>query len=775
LDSLVSPLEKLALFVKFFRLKTFLSWLGINMYAKKIIFTLSLFLALGLLAASPQFKTFVTQDDLEKGKALGISIDALGQMRLAPAVHETFRASVPYLWCGVNDPQGNLYIGGGNPALVLRVPAKAKPDRSAPPDTIFTGTEVAVFALALFQNNLYLATSPDGQVYRQSGAAKPQPFFKPEAKYVWSIVPRQDGALYVATGEPGRIYLVRPSSDGQAGKAEIFFESEEKHIRCLALDNVSGNLFAGSSDNGYLYRLSAGGAVSVLYDAPFPEIHQIALSHDGQVYAAAAGAAAGRPDIIPTPAVVAETGEPDSGEEEGAIVIQALQEDQPPSPGTAPSPTSPAKGLGAVYRVNKDGLTKTLWSSRQDRVHALFLEADGNLLVGTGDRGRIYRLSDDGTRTLLFELEPAQITSMIAGQNQSVIMTTANAGTVQILRPEIRQKGEYLSEVIDANVPAQWGALNCLQSGEGQARLFTRSGNTGKPNKTWSNWAAVQGPGNGGTISSPIARFLQWKVEMTGNGKNSPIVKRVQVSYLQQNVAPEVATITIYNPGDAFPEAKAQAANHASEAQDGSSPASAGNQPPSAGRKSFQKGAQSIGWQGRDENNDRLIYRLEIRAVGENSWRELAKDYAGTVYTWDSQSLPDGEYQVRVTASDRRSNPPNLALEAGKVSEIFVIDNTPPEIKNLSVQKTGEQVTASFEAIDQLSRIKEAWYALDAGDWQLIYPTDNVADQRQENFRVTISPSDNAAGREGATPNILAVKVLDVNGNSGFGKVRVRE
>jgi hypothetical protein len=138
------------------------------------------------------------------------------------------------------------------------------------------------------------------------------------------------------------------------------------------------------------------------------------------------------------------------------------------------------------------------------------------------------------------------------------------------------------------------------------------------------------------------------------------------------------------------------------------------------------------------------------------------------VYTWDSQALPDGEYQARITASDRRSNPPNLALTAEKISEIFVIDNTPPEIKNLATQKSGGQWTASFEAVDQLARIKEAWYAIDAGDWQLIYPTDNVADQRRETYRFTLSNVASAAS------GILAVKVVDANGNSGFAKVQLK-
>jgi len=735
------------------------------MQIKKVVCVFALILAAGLFAGSPQFKAFVTQEDLEKGKALGISIDALGQMRLAPAVRELMRASVPYLWCAASDIQGGIYIGGGNPALVLRVTEKSKPD------TVFTGAEVAVFAMALAQNNLYIATAPDGQIYRQSvplGREKAQPFFKPEAKYIWCIAPRQDGALYVATGEPGRVYLVQPN-----GKAEIFFQSEEKHIRSLALDKNSGTLYAGSSGNGYLYCLTAAGAVSVLYDAAFPEIHQLAIGRDGAVYAAAAGEAKTPPGLVPTPVAHVESNEPD--EEEGPpIIISASSEDQPQLPPAIVASGQAGKSAGAVYRCNQDGMVKTLWNSRQDRIHAMLLETSGSLLIGTGDQGRVYRLADDGARTLLFQLESSQITSILAGLNDTYLLTTANAGTLQMMQPAAREKGEYLSDVIDAKVPSQWGAVNwqtpaVTPSGEGQARLFTRSGNTGKPDKTWSDWAAVQGPATGGAIASSSARFLQWKLEMTSSGKTSAVVKRVQVSYLQKNVAPEVTAINIYNPGEAFPEAKEQAANHLSNGQDGGSPGVKSIPLPESGRKTFQKGAQSIGWQARDENNDRLIYRIEIRAVGENAWRELAKDYAGTVYTWDSQALPDGEYQIRITASDQRSNPPSLALASEKVSEIFIVDNTPPEIKNLVVQKSGAQWQASFEAVDQLSRLKEAWYAVDADKWQLIYPVDNVADQRRETFQFTL-----AANPAPTATSILAVKVIDANGNSGFGKVMIK-
>jgi len=39
-----------------------------------------------------------------------------------------------------------------------------------------------------------------------------------------------DGTLYVATGDKGQIYAVAPD-----GKSELFYSSDEAHIRVLAL------------------------------------------------------------------------------------------------------------------------------------------------------------------------------------------------------------------------------------------------------------------------------------------------------------------------------------------------------------------------------------------------------------------------------------------------------------------------------------------------------------------------------------------------------------
>jgi hypothetical protein len=719
-------------------------------------FILLIISAAAFIAATPQFKTYFSAEQLEKGKANGVAIDALGQLKLAPALEEAYRASVPYFWCAAVDAQGAIYAGGGNPALVVRLHGKGGVD------TLYKSEEVAVFALAHASGNLYFAAAPQGQVYQLDKSGKVKPLFKPEAKYIWALEPMQDGSLLVATGEPARIFVVP-----QSGQARTLFESEEAHIRALCWDERSGSLYAGSSGNGYLYRLKLDGAVEVLFDAPMDEIHRIALRQNA-VYIAAASAGFFMPGMAGPGAAPHAVETPGSQEEEeGAIVISAEDEPMGPESEQATPPANASGGVGAIYKITGPGLARTIWNSRNERVHAFTLAPNSSstenatLLVGTGDRGKVYRIEADESATLLLQSEPSQVTSLTPLPSGQVLVTTANPGAVKILSATERASGEYESEVLDANVPAQWGALSW--EAKGNAEFFTRTGNTGKPDKTWSNWLAVQTAFASGAILSPAARFVQWKVRLAGAGA---LVKRVQLSYLQKNVAPEIVQIKIYEPNEAFPEAKNNAANHASGGE-GEGMEHVPNLPAPAGNKITQKGAQSLGWIARDENNDALEFRVEIRAVGEEAWRELAKEYRGQVYTLDSQTLPDDEYQCRVSVSDRLSNPAGQALQAAKTSEIFIIDNSAPEIGPIRFQRENQKLVAEFEARDEYSRLKEARYAVSAGAWELLYPVDGVADQKSESYRLMLP--------ESSRNQVLAVKIIDANGNIGFRKIKVTQ
>jgi hypothetical protein len=69
---------------------------------------------------------------------------------------------------------------------------------------------------------------------------------------------------------------------------------------------------------------------------------------------------------------------------------------------------------GAVYRVQPDGLWDELWTAKDDAPYDVAIEADGAVLVATGAKGKLFRLSGDPVSAVLVTRVPAQQATMIA-------------------------------------------------------------------------------------------------------------------------------------------------------------------------------------------------------------------------------------------------------------------------------------------------------------------------------------------------------------------------
>jgi len=134
----------------------------------------------------------------------------------------------------------------------------------------------------------------------------------------------------------------------------------------------------------------------------------------------------------------------------------------------------------------------------------------------------------------------------------------------------------------------------------------------------------------------------------------------------------------------------------------------------------YAKGSIGARWTATDPNGDNLIYRLDIRGVHEKDWKLLRDKLKERFLSWESTTFPDGEYVVRVTASDSPDNPPDQALTASIESERFVIDNTPPKIIGLAGTKSGPKIGVRWRAADDRSVISKAEYSVNGGDWIVV-------------------------------------------------------
>ncbi len=165
---------------------------------------------------------------------------------------------------------------------------------------------------------------------------------------------------------------------------------------------------------------------------------------------------------------------------------------------------------------------------------------------------------------------------------------------------------------------------------------------------------------------------------------------------------------------------------------------------PALGRRIYQKGLQTFVWKAEDENDDRLQFSVLYRREGETAWKVLHKGLWDPIFVWDTTSVPDGTYFVKVTASDALSNSPGAALLGEMESVSFDIDNTPPRIELQPATHAGSRTKLSFAVRDDQSPIQRVEYSLDASRWRLAYPKDGIADSRREEFEIGLDDTEAA-------------------------------
>jgi hypothetical protein len=283
--------------------------------------------------------------------------------------------------------------------------------------------------------------------------------------------------------------------------------------------------------------------------------------------------------------------------------------------------------------------------------------------------------------------------------------------------------------------------------------MLTRSGNTATPDETWSAWSKPYTSAEGEQIVSPNARYLQWRAVLTAEGAPSPVLTSVTAAYLPRNLRPEVATITIHPPGAVFQRpfstGDMEIAGFEDNTSDGRPPSQAqptatgqAPPPPPLGRRIFQKGLQTIVWKAEDDNGDRLQYDVSYRREGETTWKSLRRAIWDPIFVWDTTSVPDGTYFVRITASDAPSNAPATALTGEMESVSFDIDNTPPRIEVRPGTRSGTKSTIVFSVQDDQSAVQRVEYSLDASRWRIVYPKDGIPDSRREEFEVSVDDSE---------------------------------
>ncbi len=787
--------------------------------AQSIIAALSLVVALvaPLSAVTPAEWVHSTEADFAAGEFDGTVVSSLGQLRLGRQTDIVFPVDeAPAVVFALSAAGETLYAGSGVDGVVWRIE-----DGKAAEFATVPGSMVA--CLVTVDDGVLVGTGGEeaGAYHVGKDGAVRKLWSTEGVEYVWALV-RQGDLTYAATGPKGAVYEIQAN-----GKARTIYEAGDlaKNILCLVPDGTDRRLLlAGTDVSGLVVEIDPKRRTSrVLLDADESEISALVPDGKGGVYAATSDASlvaedgdpepaqqnAGRSAATATTAPAAKESEEaeDEGDEDGgpapeedaedngakadgakddaakADDVEAddaedapADEDEADAAADTDAEDSASGGLNgpiiqvlrkpltgtpgrggadggaggdaagnAVYHIGSDGMVRTLFR-RGVMIFAL-LRQDNRLLLGTGNGGDVYAVSLDGDEIArVVRTEARQIAALAPRPDGSVAFGTANRGAVGILRNAPAEKGAFTSSALDAAQRAAWGTLRVAASVPPGAKVTvaTRSGNVAKPDDaTWSSWSAeTPVTRDFRPIASPAGRFLQYRLTLAAKDGASPVVTDVGIIYQVGNLAPTVQALGI------VPSAV---------------PAN-GGAPDAEGPLAWRV----VRFQGADQNEDALVYALDLREVGEDTWVRIAKDLEQPQYSWDTRTVSDGIYELRVVASDRPANPPQTALTGGRISEPLTVDNSPPVLSKLTVKLDGGKATVSGTVSDATSRVTTIHYAVDSQtEWVTVLPADGIADSNRESFTFTTDALPKGAHR-------LAVRVSDAFGNLGYATATVK-
>jgi hypothetical protein len=742
-------------------------------------------LLLGSLSASrTQSIVHEGPSAFQTGELEDVSLNSDGILRFAPAVEVFARIPAPIVWTSLVTPEGDLILGTGNNGAVIQVSARGEVT------TLFEPREVMTRALARSEDGtLYVGTSPTGRIYRIRPGQRAEVYFDPPAIYIWDMLIDPEGHLLVATGQPGRIFRLPPDFDGKQ-PYETLFRSRSQHVQTIALDH-DGKLLAGTGPGGTLFRVTGSDSAFALFHSGADEIRGILPQADGSIFFHTFGdGSSGSANSAPTPP-------------------------QPPRPGnnsgsnqSSPGNSNAGNAQTVLFKIDPQGFVYPWWAHPQFAIFSLLNHAEHGWLVGTGANqgliqiedsttwgsfqrlpggGEVTRLHQQGEVTWIITSNPGRIyrlgPPLPAAEPEPAEETQEEpreeeAGEAQEEAPEVKDdapepetaadkptpaepKGTFTGTVINAEQIARWGRLYALNERAERlpaSQIETRSGNTERPDDTWSPWTPLR---EDFASDSPPARFLQYRITFTATSGG---LRRVQAFYRLRNAAPQIQGIVMLPVGLEMMTARANVPSFGLEQfLTGAAREQLSLERPTRQQLTVERteGAITLGWRASDPNGDRLQFQVDLRHVAEDTWTTLARALRDPIHTFDVRGIREGFYEVRITADDALDNDPDTALRTSRISSPFLIDTTPPTITFNGLQTEGRTAILDLEVSDSLGVIQAVFTTLNGGESKLAMPIDGLYDARTERFSLTFPNLDPG-------PQSIIIEAYDENNNRGI-------
>lgn len=716
-----------------------------------------------------------TQADFDEGQFERVVATNLGDLKLSRQLSNLLgtdaRVSAVFAMAQASD--GTIYAGCGPEGTLLAV----KDNKVTTAAEL--GKHTNIFSLLVDSNGkLLVGTGGDkGQILRiDSAGAKPQVVFEEkDVQYIWSMVQASDGTIYAATGPNGQLFSI----DTSGGK-KVLFDSDENNLLSLISDGAD-LLYVGTDPNGLVYRVNRKTSdVFVVYDAPQSEISALAIDSKGNLYAGTSQANSsdeaepgdeqtGRPEDAAREAPIPvqprenpkppEIPDPKPGEplpiprQQIRPIMLMLQEAEPLPVGPATAPTrrarsAPSRGPArqqpdmdnSIYRVDSRGFVTEIFK-QSDNVLAI-VPQNGTLLVGTGGDGNVYLVNPDAGETLvLAKVDSKDVMCLLPAKDGRTFMGLANAGEIAAMSQGFAGEGTFTSPALDAGQISLFGKIQLrgtLPAGT-NLKIATRSGNVADSSDPgWSKWSQAVPAAEFVPITSPTARFFQYRLSFTSDqGRTTPAVEEISVAYQVPNQSPQIKSIKVE------PTEKEEDEEHKVSSK------------------------MTLKWESDDPNEDDLQYSLYFRSSAQGPWVLLKDKLADPTYDMETRNVGDGRYEIKVEASDAAANPVGEGKTASRVSDPILVDNTPPLLGDLKSTVSGNSATIALRAVDRTGTVAQLEYSVDStSQWQAVLPVDNIADSPEENYQVKVEGLSAGAHQ-------ITLRATDARGNRSFESVTV--
>ena len=701
------------------------------------------------------------------------------------------------------DSNGGIVLGtGGEKGRVLRID---KP--GSKPVALFSDESVQ-YVWALQQTpdgNIYAATGPNGQVFEIKPDGSHKELYKSSEDNITSMISDGKDNLFLGTDPDGLVIRL----NRKTAKPFIVYNAGETEITALALDDA-GNLYAATgqvSDHQTAQQpeqpeKQAGRPENPNPSTPIPSNPtpapptppQLPNPNPGEPKPIPKSPHSMRDPLPEEPKMMSiVTGAADDpGSGGGDDPGGGGGGDQPgngpgdqPGPGQnpvvpQPTQTHPAQPANqppntseqqqgpegnAIYKIDSDGFVTEIF--RQNAViYSMILQGDV-LLVGTGDAGDLYQVTPAAQETaVLAKVDAKQIMCLLPVKDGRIFMGLANTGGISAMTGGYATNGNYLSPVLDATQVSRFGKIQLhgfLPTGT-KLEVATRSGNVKDADTSgWSDWSKEADAAEFLPVISPSARFLQYRLSFTTtDSAHTALVDHVDVAYQIPNMAPVVKAIRI---GADTSQNEPNTSDNTSSDSNAGAAVSPPAHPAETAKTPNGTGVQTITWDASDPNNDALVYTLYFRRQPHGPWILLKDRLTQNNFDWDTRTVTDGQYQVKVVASDALANPPGEGKTASRVSDYYIVDNTPPSIGDIESTVIGNDANISLRVQDQTSTIAGVEYALDSNDqWQTVLPVDGIFDSLSELVKFPL---------KGLSPgeHQVAIRATDSRGNQAMQSI----